>query len=397
MNALLLTNLFPSSSDPARGLFNLRGFKALSQFCDVSIVVPVSAWRRARRAESLTRVSAETHQGLSATYPTFWTVPRLAMGLHAQAMYRSVRSHVRELHEQRRFDVVLGAFGYPDVVAAAQVARELELPFVAFVLGSDMNVLAQKPSLRGQIRDALVQANHVVAVSAGLKDRVLELGVSGNRVIVQHNGVDGDCFRIRSRQEARAALHVSASDPLVCFVGNLVHEKGPDLLVEALGYLKSKIPGISAVFVGTGTMRDALAARSATLGLADRVRFAGRLPPDEVALWMSAADVLCLPSRREGCPNVVLEALASGRPVVAAAVGGVPELITDANGVMVDPENAQALADGLVRAITREWNPEQLRASVPSLSWQDLGSALYGALSCAVKSSTNGNGHDNRS
>ena len=97
-------------------------------------------------------------------------------------------------------------------------------------------------------------------------------------------------------------------------------------------------------------------------------------------------DVLCLPSRREGCPNVVLEALASGTPVVGSAVGGVPELITGMNGILVPPGDAEALAAGLERALELNWDRQSLRDSVEFLSWEQVGTNYFHILQDAVDS-----------
>ena len=120
------------------------------------------------------------------------------------------------------------------------------------------------------------------------------------------------------------------------------------------------------------------------MGIGDQITFVGRQSPDDVALWLSASDVLCLPSRREGCPNVVLESLAAGRPVVAARVGGVPELLNAENGLMVAPDNPAELAEALSQALQRTWNASELRASVPALTWEDVGRTLHNVLTQAV-------------
>ena len=162
-------------------------------------------------------------------------------------------------------------------------------------------------------------------------------------------------------------------------------KKAPDILIEAIGS-----PPLAAVsdahvtFIGDGGLKESLLARATALGIRDRVSFLGRVPPDEVALRFSASDVLCLPSRREGCPNVVLESLASGRPVVAAAVGGVPELLHDGNGIMAPSDDPSALARAIVSALRREWDPAALRATVPSLSWDDMGQKLHTVISRAI-------------
>ena len=387
MRALLFTHLFPSRYEPTRGVYNLRGFGALASFCDVELVVPVAFWRRVRRPRDWGRRVVERHNQLSASYPTFWNLPRIGMQAHPEAMYRSARRRVHELNRERPFDVILGAFAYPDVVAAAKLAQELNLPLVAFVLGSDMNELAQRPELRDQIRAALLQASSVVAVSEGLRSRVLELGIAPDRAIVQHNGVDGECFQVRDSHAARRTLGVPVHDRVICFVGNLVHEKGPDVLIEAVARLcSSGVSDLRVLFAGEGRDKDELIAKARALAIGERVNFLGRLSAPEVAVCMSAADVQCLPSRREGCPNVVLEALASGRPVIGSAVGGVPELLSDRNGIMVPPDEPDALAAAITAALQRKWDSADLRASVPSLTWNDLGGALHKELARAVNS-----------
>ena len=386
MRALLFTHLFPSRYEPTRGIYNLRGFGALASFCEVEIVVPVTFWRRLRRPRDWGRLVVERHNRLSASYPTFWNLPRIGMLTHPEAMYRSAGKRVHELNRQRPFDVILGAFAYPDVVAAAKFAKELNLPFVAFVLGSDMNELAQRPELRDRIRAALLQANSVVAVSEGLRSRVLELGISPDRAIVQHNGVDGECFQIRDSHAARRTLGLPIHERVITFVGNLVHEKGPDVLLEAVGRLHaSGVSDLRVLFVGEGHDKDELLARAGALGIGKRVNFLGRLTAAEVAVSMAAADVQCLPSRREGCPNVVLEALASGRPVIGSAIGGVPELLSERNGILVPPDDPDALAAAITAALERKWDPADLRASVRSLTWNDLGAALHRELARAVR------------
>jgi glycosyltransferase involved in cell wall biosynthesis len=164
----------------------------------------------------------------------------------------------------------------------------------------------------------------------------------------------------------------------------MVEEKGPDVLVDALDARKDALRELSVIFIGDGELTDKLKQRVAQLGLAERVRFLGRQGPDTIPVWISAADLLCLPSRREGCPNVVLEALAAGRPVVASRVGGVPELLNNQNGIMVPAGDPSALATGLAEALHRSWNSIELRGSVPALSWDPSGRAFYESLVAAV-------------
>jgi glycosyltransferase involved in cell wall biosynthesis len=383
VNVLAFSRIFPSLQHPARGIYNLHRFKALSKFCNVRVIAPISVWDR---IGSPTR-GVTWYDELPVEYLRYWFIPKLAPQWHAAALHRSVRSHISALQQTSPCDVILAAFAYPDVVAGARLAADLNRPFVALVMGSDVNDLAQRPQLRPQVREALNGAERIIAVSSALKRRVVELGIPADRVLVHHNGVDGARFAIRDKMAARGQVGLPEDKQVVSFIGNVVAEKGPDIFVESIGRLdRSLLPGLVVVVVGGGPLAGPLRSRAEALGLGGIVRFVGRRHPDEIPLWMAASDLLCLASRREGCPNVVLEALASGRPVVAARVGAVPDLIGDGNGIIVPPDDPDALASAIQRALDRSWEPSVLRSSVPSLTWDDLGKAFFDVLGSASSS-----------
>ena len=388
LKVLVLTNQFPTPRQATRGVFNLRRFQALSEFCDVRVVVPVPFRTRFGRPAEFFRMPAGRYGRIRVTYPTNWTVPRMLIPLHARDVFLSIQSHVQHIRRKFPFDAIVGAFAYPDAVVAARFAREFDCPFVALVMGSDINDLAQRPLLRPHIGAALRDADAVIAVSHALKARVVELGVRADRVLVQHNSVSGKDFMIRDRVAARKELGIDPHRQLACFVGNLVFEKGPDILIEALARMGRLMKPLHVAMIGDGALRPALEQRARELGLSDAVTFVGACIPERVALWIAASDVLCLPSRREGCPNVVLEALASGRPVVACAVGGVPELLSSKNGVVAIPDNAEAFASALESALQRTWNELDLRRSTPSLEWSTFGKSMYETLLQAMARGT---------
>jgi glycosyltransferase involved in cell wall biosynthesis len=384
MKALLLTHIFPTKRAPTRGTFNRNCFAAIANHCDARIVSPQPFWSRLRQPGELLTVPHETQTGVEVRLPTYWSVPR-AVELHGAGMYASLRPYLSRLRRDFSFDVILAAWAYPDAVAASYLARDFGCPLVVNILGSDINAMTSHPGLRRQIQEGLHRADRIVTVSGALRERVLELGVAPERVLVQHNGVNGDQFLIRDRKEVRSHLNLSIERPALCYVGRLSPEKGVDVLVEAMGVLaKAGRRDIDLHIVGGGRMEDELRARTVQLGLESQVHFRGGRPHDEIPLWISACDVFCLPSRSEGCPNVVLEALASGRPVVASRVGGVPELLTDSNGIMVPSENPEALADGIQQALTRTWDSDMLRGTVECLSWNDVGRKYCGIMASAL-------------
>ena len=389
MKVLAFSRIFPSLQHPARGIYNLHRFRALSKFCDVRVIAPIPVWDRLGARSPARGTNAKKYDGLHVEYPNYWFVPKIVPQWHATALYSSVRSNIAELQRSFSFDVILAAFAYPDVVAAARLADDAKRPFVALVMGSDINDLAQRSQLQPQIRRAFARAERIIALSSALKDRVVELGIPAERVVVHHNGVDGVRFAIRDKVAARRQLGLPEDRRIVSFVGNVVFEKGPDIFIEAIGGLdRSFLSGVVAVIVGNGATAGQLHSRVQALGLGSTVRFVGRRHPDEIPVWMAASDLLCLSSRREGCPNVVLEALASGRPVVAARVGAVPDLITCSNGLIVPPESPAALAEAIHAALAREWEPLALRDSVAALTWDDLGRAFFDVLRSAASGSS---------
>lgn len=373
MKVLVFTHHYPSVYLPTRAPYSLRTYSALARHCDIRLVAPVAFWTRLKQPQDLLRVYKESQTGIEASFPTYWSVPGVPR-LHPRALYASLYPFMRQLRREFRFDVILAAWAYPDTVAASLFADDFDCPLVTTVLGSDINDIPRFPALRGRLQRGLTRCQRVVAVSAALGERVVELGVPREHVVVKHNGVDGKVFAIRDRAEARAALGLSPDRPLILYVGHIVKEKGSDVIIEAMAKLRGYDPKSRAelIMVGDGNLSESLRAKVQQMGIGSHVRFMGAKLPTEIPQWMNACDVLCLPSRREGCPNVVLEALASGRPVVASRVGGVPELIDGTNGMLVPSEDPAALARALQESLERTWVPSALRATVKSLSWEDV-------------------------
>jgi glycosyltransferase involved in cell wall biosynthesis len=212
--------------------------------------------------------------------------------------------------------------------------------------------------------DALKAAAGVVAVSQDLVEHVLKLGVDAQKVRLIYNGVDSTVFRPGSKDEARDQLEVAGDVPLLLFVGNLFPVKGPDVLLSAFATLIAE--GVSArlAVIGQGHLRGMLERQSVDLGIEKQTTFIGPLPQEQLARWYRAADLLVLPSRSEGVPNVLLEASACGCPWVASNVGGVPEIAHFGHSRLVPPENPAELARGISDMLGRTKN-----SAVSPRSW----------------------------
>lgn len=231
---------------------------------------------------------------------------------------------------------------------------------------------------------ALRRMDRVVAVARPLADRLARDGVRDSRLVVLVNAWRA-AGSPRSRLEARRALGIPEDGLVIGWVGRLSPEKGPDLFLDAV----SRLPATyRASVVGDGAMRAGLVARAHRLGLADRVRWHGTVP--EAGRLLPAFDVLALSSRTEGTPIVLLEAMAAGVPVVATAVGGVPDVVPAGEAWLVPPGNPAALAAAILECGEREPEARARLAAARSRvaeayapgPWLDRYEAIYRSVAC---------------
>jgi len=314
---------------------------------------------------------------IEVLHPRFLALPKLSW-FSGFGYCVGVFRLLRQFKRKNEFCMVHAHFAYPDGVGVALAARALRLPYVITVHGSDINVYATQRPLCWQIRWALTGAEGVIAVSRDLETKVgrLTQGAVNRLKYIPCAGFDPAVFFPRSPMKYRAGLVESRDARIVVFVGQLVPIKGVDLLVEAWDRLCRR-GGIGdadrLVIIGDGKCRADLEHRVNAAGISARVRFLGAIPQDEVSRWLAAASLLCLPSHNEGTPNVVVEALASGIPVVATRVGGVPEIVLDGvNGLLLPPGDSGALADCVAAALSRSWDRAKITDSVKHLTWQAL-------------------------
>lgn len=201
-------------------------------------------------------------------------------------------------------------------------------------------------------RWAIRRYERVICVSETLLDACRRFGVAEERLRLIENGIDVDRFqRRKTRQEARQALGWPAEGRVIGAVGRLSPEKGFDLLIESVRRLLPQFPELRLVIAGEGPELAALQRQIVANGLSESVRLLGFC--DDVLGFLEALDIFVLSSRREGLPNVVLEAMASEVPVVSTRVGGVPQLLSDGvDGLLTDADNVEGLTDALARMLS---------------------------------------------
>ncbi|WP_430390367.1 glycosyltransferase family 4 protein [Dyella sp. 20L07] len=379
LRVLVLTNLFPTPWDPMRGAFNRQQFERLAQHHDIDVLTAVDF------RERMAGVKGEVKTNdLNTDHFTFFYPPGFGRSLHAMCWLLSLLFQRGRRLRSANYDCLLVSWAYPDAAAVGWLARRLGIPYVVKVHGSDLNVQANYALRRPQIRSALRGAHAVVAVSQALSQKAIALGATSSQVHVIYNGVDPLLFSPGSGSESRTRLRLPPEGPIVLYVGNLKTTKGCLDLLEAFPALLAKHASAQLLYVGAGPCREALIERANALGCAQRVHLAGAIPHDMLGDWFRAADILCLPSHNEGVPNVVLEAMSCGTPVVATRVGGIPEVLPVHAGILVPLHERQALSDALIEAASRRWNREAIATQASAFRWDDNARHLADVLSQAA-------------
>jgi glycosyltransferase involved in cell wall biosynthesis len=383
MRVLILTKIFPNAVEPGSSPFNRQQFAALSRRCEVDVLATVPwfpgvgrfrRWSQAGRLLSVPKL--EVIDGLDVRHPRFVYLPKLDKGVSGPLYAASLAGQVLEY--LGHVDVVLGSWAYPDGYAAVLLSALLGAPAVVKVHGSDINVLAREAGPRRRLQWALPRAARVVAVSRALADRVAELGVPRERIDLVPNGIDTRLFRPGDRLQARRRLGLDARTLQVLCLARVEREKGALDLVSAFGLSPLRRAALISM-VGAGSASAECERLAKRLGVS--LRLAGAKPHAEVADELAACDVLALPSWNEGMPNAVLEALASGRKVVATRVGGVPEIVSSNElGLLVPPRNPPALARALERALGEPYDPAALSARVSIPDWDESARLLHQSL-----------------
>ena len=384
MNVLAITNLFPNRCEPRRGVFNLQQFTALSKRVNVTVVAPIPTFPGMGLFSG--RVGdiddEETADGLTVYHPRYLSIPKIGRRFHGRAYYRGIRARIKHLNGNGRFDTMLATWAYPDGYACYLMARELDIPLVVKVHGTDINEYLDVAWRRKLILEALAGADKVIAVSDALKRKMSNHGIAPERIEVLYNGVDTQRFQPIERRAALDKLGLAHDVRRVLFVGNLKPVKGAQTLLEAVDLLAKDRGDIHVHIIGFGPQETALKTRARDRGFADRVHFEGEKSHESLVLWFGGCDVLCIPSRSEGVPNVMLEAFACGLPVVASRVGGIPEILSDDGlGILVESSDPRALANALVKALGTRWDRRALRQRAEEFSWERNAGRLETLLS----------------
>lgn len=389
LNVLFISQIFPTPVNPTKGVFSHQLVQGLTNYCEVRVVCPqpwfpkLPRWKFLERWHGYSLIPIEyAIDSIPVLSPKYPFIPKWGDHYHSFLLFLGLVRYAYTLRRCFRFDVINAHWLYPDGVAAALLARIMGVPLVLTGLGCDVNMFLLDKRKKGPILRALNQASRVTVVSEELKTHLLGVGIDHERVTVIRNGVNKQLFFPRDPTESGTILGLPQKGPCVLFVGRLAEEeeKGLRYLIEAFQELVQIRKPITLYIIGDGPMLKAYQELVHKQDLQGHIQFVGAKAHQDIPLWIGACDVFCLPSLREGCPNVILEALSCGRPVVASRVGDIPNLIGKTNGILVEPGDSHQLSEALDMALAREWDEGEICGSVGNLTWDAAASQYYSVL-----------------
>ena len=356
MKVLSFSYCFPNKLNPNWGIFVFQRIMALSKYVDLRVCSPAPWFPLLAPKETIVH---ENLKGLEISRPRFFYTPKIFKNNDAKYYARGLLPWVKKLHKQWQPDILDAHFVWPDGVGVSLMAKTLDIPYVITLRGKLFECM-KEPSQRKQCAEALKKASVVISVSSDLAETAIKLGVEPAKIIVIPNGVDTDNFNIKDKMACRKYLGLPEDKKILVTVGHLGHRKGHHEVIRALADLPEDICLVLVGGPAQGGTHKTIMVEAKKSGVEKRVILAGPQPYDQVARYFSAADASVLASYREGCPNAVLESLASGTPVIATDVGAVRDILpVPGAGYIVPRKQVAPLKAGIEKTLSTKWDLKQ--------------------------------------
>jgi len=376
---VVFSSLFPNASRPLAGIFIRERMFRVGRHLPLVVVAPVpwfpfqSLIRRFKPHYRCHESRYEVQDSIEIYYPRFLSIPGLLKSFDGLSMGLCAFFAMRRLKRRFRYDLIDSHFAYPDGYAATLLGKWLRVPVTVTLRGTEI------PYSRSFLKKRLIlktleRAIRVFSVSESLKQHAVSLGANESKIEIVNNGVDTKIFYPISKEEARKRLGIPADAKVLISIGALVERKGFHRVINLLPSLLTHFPALRYLVVGgaspEGDWSKRLRKQAKRLGLNDVVVFTGAIPPEELNLPLSAADVFVLATENEGWANVFLEAMACGLPIVSTQVGGNKEVISDESlGRLVPLNDPDVMKQALIEALDTSWDNERILKYAKSRSW----------------------------
>jgi len=339
MKICILTSSFPAYKGSTESIFVYEFARHLAKKSTVSVVCPVYKSSKLKK-ESFDNISVNRFQyffplrfqklteegsiisNFKKSFIAKLQFPFFLFFMFLKGLKISKKSDI--IHAQWALSGLVGVF----------IKMFIKKPLIITIRGSDLKYALKSSLFKRIIMFVFRRADYIIAVSEDLKKDIALLGIENNKISMIPNGIDTDLFKLRSKALIRKKLKLPLDKKIILFVGRLTKDKGISYLIQAFNKLDHSF---LLLLIGFGPDKPFF--RKIT-EKNNNITFLGEKEHDQVAEYMNASDVFILPSLSEGRPNVILEAMASGLPIIATNVGGIPEMMQgNKNGFLIKKSN----------------------------------------------------------
>jgi len=358
IRVLAISHNWPHEDDPSCGIFMDRQMRGLRELgADITVLVPLAYvpgfMSRFERYKLFRPRKPVEYAGIYSKVFRFFRLPgSWAERWDGLSCYLSMQRWVKRQHKRKKFDVIYSRCLIPEGDIGIRLSRLLDIPVLGVGIGHDANIL---PSLSSSLNRHFVwvlkNLNTLMATGHQVADVMKQ--ASGRDVFVLAGVVDLNKFSPTSQKDAiRSELGLPKDDIILLFVGHLEKNKGIFELVDVFEKIHDCVPNLKLFFCGDGIHSRELREYINDRKMQHHIKTVGVVVPDKVSAWMQASDIFVLPTHHEGMPNVVMEAMACGLPVVSTSVGGLPASVGDCDGViLVQPRNCDEIKDSLLKLV----------------------------------------------
>ncbi len=387
MNLIWITPEFPSSQNNTKGIYIYRTVKELSKYYNLYVICLYPAappimemikhWGSWREIYKEWKSNYPKNANLTEDfadgkiiYHRYFRLPRTKFS-HTEGWFAYIQARKYLKNIVTKDTVIHANWIMPSGAMAKIISEKYKIPYITSLMGSDVHRLEEGSKFSKAAEKILSQADKIISVSQELidvsnKKKILH---DGSEAELIYNIYEDDKFVIKGKRETRQSLNISNNLKIIFYAGGLVSIKNVDVLIKAISYLLKSEKNIHLFIAGMGEKQKQLEELSITENISSSITFLGPLNTKSIIDYYNVADVLCLPSKNEGLPNVIVESFFCGTPVVATKVGGIPTIVKDGeNGFLVEPNSVSDLAEKIQKTIHHNWNREKIRKSISHYS-----------------------------
>ncbi len=365
---LVLSKSYPNNVFEVLGLWVENLVRHSAKFCEPKVIAPVQYCppipglpEYYKRFRSIPRHCFAS--GIEVFHPRMLVGPGYSLhSIESRIYYWAAGRVAKRLRHDFPFDLIHAHFTYPDGVAAVRLGKQFGVPVIITEQNAWGAWMPEDMSVRRRTIRAAQECTFQIAISRSVRESIVRLAGESGKLRVVPDAVDGDAFTLLEKGRQPIPNQI-------IFVGAIRPVKGVDVLLRAVRLLVDSGRDVRLILVGESYFRnyqkeyDRLRQVAVDLGIAGCVNFAGKKPLTELVREIQKSALLVLPSRAESFGMVLVEALACGTPVVATRCGGPEDIVTEEVGILVPPEDPQALAAGIAQVMDRrsDYDPAKLR------------------------------------